>query len=83
MEKTFELLAQIQRVTPQKDLWQGILSKKNKIKKLPLAYVGAAAACFVLFVSAELFLIQNDTKASKNQDFSTILPTTNNILNYE
>jgi hypothetical protein len=83
MEKTFELLAQIQPVAPEKDLWQGILQKKNKTQKLPLAYVSAAAACLVLFVCAEVFFIQNDTKASKNQDLSSLLSPTNNILTYE
>jgi hypothetical protein len=83
MEKTFELLAQIQPVAPEKDLWQVVLQKKNKIKKLPLTYVSAAAACLALLISTEIFLIQNNTKAAKSQDLSSLLPPTNNILTYE
>lgn len=83
MEKTFQLLANIQRVTPEKDLWQGILNKKNAVQKLPLTYVSAAAACFVLFVSAEVFFIQNDTKTAENAALTNLLPSNNTILSYE
>jgi hypothetical protein len=83
MDDIFELLANIQPVAPEKDLWQGILHKKDAVQKVPFSYLSAAAACLVLLVSIEIFFIQNHKKMMAKADLHSLVFTPNTTLNYE
>jgi hypothetical protein len=79
MKEVFEHLANIKMAEPSINLYAQTLNKIQRQNVIPMFWVRAVACLLIAFISSEFYFTLNK-KDTANDDISTVIFKTNNIL---
>jgi hypothetical protein len=78
MDKVFEQLANIKMVEPSNNLYVQTINRLQRQSIIPLFWARAVACLFIVFISAEFFIVSNK-KNNNNADISVVIYKTNHF----
>jgi hypothetical protein len=77
MDKVFEQLANIKMVEPSNNLYVQTINRLQRQSIIPLFWARAVACLFIVFISAEFFVISK--KKNNYTDISVVIYKTNHF----
>jgi len=78
MNKVFEQLANIKMVEPSNNLYVKTINRMQRQSIIPLFWARIVACLFIVFISAEFFIVSNKKK-NNYTDISFVIYQTNNF----
>jgi len=78
MNKVFEQLANIKMVEPSDNLYVQTINRMQRQSIIPLFWARIVACLFIVFISAEFFIVSNKKK-NNYTDISFVIYQTNNF----
>jgi len=78
MNKVFEQLANIKMVEPSNNLYVKTINRMQRQSIIPLFWARLVACLFIVFISAEFFIVSNK-KNNNYTDISFVIYQTNNF----
>jgi hypothetical protein len=78
MNKVFEQLANIKMVEPSNNLYVKTINRMQRQSIIPLFWARLVACLFIVFISAEFFIVSNKKK-NNYTDISFVIYQTNNF----
>ena len=78
MNRVFEQLANIKMVEPSNNLYVKTISRMQRQSIIPLFWARVVACLFIVFISAEFFIVSNKKK-NNYTDISFVIYKTNNF----